>query len=60
MRRQDGGVTIPIDPKLFLIFQALALEFVGRSAQRLRNIFIAAQALEVQRVEHGQHVQANV
>ena len=45
---------------LSLVFLALTLEFVGCGAQGFGNVFVGAKFLEVERVEHGQHVQGDI
>src|SRR5205814_8213857 len=46
--------------RLFLEVGPRALEFHGRSAESFRNVFIRREALEVDGVEHGEHVKGDV
>src|SRR2546421_562447 len=45
---------------LFLLFRASALKFVSRGAKRLGNVLVDCEALQILRVQHGQHMQGNV
>src|SRR6266478_1466588 len=46
--------------RLLLVSLTLKVKFVRRRTQRFRNIFVGTEALEVERVEDGKHVQAYV
>src|SRR5271165_6389898 len=45
---------------LFFQFGARANELRGGGAQRFRDIFVRGQPLQVQRVQHGKHVERDV